>query len=245
MELIGLDNLPLINEGDDLVEIISRGIKGKEITLEDRDIIVVTEKIVSKAEGMLVRLDSVAPSERAKRLAEKTGKDPRIVELILKESREILWDDVFILAETRHGFVCANAGLDQSNVEDGFVKLLPQDPDASAKKLREKIEAGCGKHIGVLISDSWGRPFRCGSVGVAIGASGIKALWDLRGERDLFGRKLESTRVALGDSLASAASLITGEAGEQVPVVIIKGLNFGGEGSAKDLLREKGEDIFR
>lgn len=245
MELIGLDNLPLIKEGDNLVEIISKGVNRKKITLEDGDIIVVTEKIVSKAEGMLVRLDSVAPSERAKRLAEKTGKDPRIVELILKESREILWDDAFILAETRHGFVCANAGLDQSNVEDGFVKLLPQDPDASAKKLREEIEEECGKHIGVLISDSWGRPFRCGSVGVAIGASGIKALWDLRGERDLFGRKLESTRVALGDSLASAASLIAGEAGEQVPVVIIKGLNFVGEGSAKDLLREKGEDIFR
>ncbi len=245
MKAIGLDNLPLIKEGDDLVGIIIRGTSDKGIALNDRDIVVVTEKIVSKAEGQLVMLDSVVPSEEARRLAKNTGKDSRIVELILRESKELLCADKFILAETRHGFICANAGIDQSNIEKGFAKLLPENPDASAEKLRKGIEAKSGKCIGVVISDSWGRPFRTGSVGVAIGASGIKALWDRRGEVDLFGRTLESTRVALGDCLASAASLITGEAGEQIPVVIIKGVDFAGDGSAKDLLREKEEDVFR
>jgi len=242
---IGLDNLPLIKEGDDLVGIITRAISEKGITIEDRDIVVVTEKIISKAEGRLVRLDRVTPSKDAKRLAERTGKDPRIVELILGESKEILWADDFIVVETKHGFICTNAGIDQSNIEDGFAKLLPENPDASAEKLREGIEAKSGKRIGVLIVDSWGRPFRNGSVGVAIGASGIRTLWDRRGEKDIFGRKLEVTRVALGDCLASAASLITGEAWEQVPVVIIKGVDFAGAGDAKDLLREKEEDVFR
>lgn len=245
MKAIGLDNLPLIKEGDDLVEIINRAINEKEIVLEDRDIIVVTEKIISKAEGRLFRLDSVIPSKEAKRLAERTEKDPRIVELILNESKEILWAEDFIVVETKHGFICANAGIDQSNIEDGFAKLLPEDPDASAEKLRDGIEAKFGKRIGVLIVDSWGRPFRNGSVGVAIGASGIKTLWDRRGEKDIFGKRLEVTRVALGDCLASAASLITGEAGEQIPVVIIKGVDFAGDGKAGDLLRGKEKDVFR
>lgn len=245
MKAIGLDNLPLIKEGDDLIEIISRAINEKGIVLEDRDIVVVTEKIVSKAEGRLLRLNRIIPSKEAKRLAERTGKDPRIVELILRESKEILWADNFMVVETKHGFICANAGIDQSNIEDGFAKLLPENPDASAEKLREGIEAKSGKRIGVLIVDSWGRPFRKGSVGVAIGASGIKTLWDCRGERDIFGKKLEVTRIALGDCLASAASLIMGEAGEQIPVVIIKGVDFAGDGSAKDLLRDKEEDVFR
>lgn len=242
---IGLDNLPLIKEGDDLVEIINRAIDEKGIALEDEDIIAVTEKIVSKAEGRLLRLDSIAPSEEAERLGEKTGKDPRIVELILRESKEVLYAGEFVVVETKHGFICANAGIDQSNIEDGFVKLLPEDPDASARKLREGIEAKYGKRIGVLIMDSWGRPFRRGSIGVAIGASGIETLWDRRGEKDIFGRQLEVTRVALGDCLASAASLLMGEAREQVPVVIIKGVDFAGDGKAKDLLRGKEEDVFR
>ena len=245
MKAIGLDNLPLIKEGDDLVEIIASAMDEKGIALEDRDIIAVTEKIVSRAEGRLVRLDDITPSEEAVRLAEKSGKDPRLVELILRESKEILYADEFIVVETKHGFICASAGIDQSNIESGYAKLLPEDPDASAEKLRGGFESKSGKRLGVLIVDSLGRPFRRGSIGVVIGSSGIRTLWDCRGESDIFGRTLEATRVATGDCLASVASLLMGEAGEQVPVVIIKGVDFAGEGSGKDMLRDKGKDVFR
>lgn len=245
MKAIGLGNLPLIKEGDDLVEIIGRAIEEKGVELADGDIIAVTEKIVSKAEGRLVNLDGITPTEEAERLAERAEKDPRIVELILGEAKEVLHAGEFIVIETRHGFVCASGGIDQSNIESGHAKLLPEDPDASAARLREGISAKSGRRIGVLIVDSLGRPFRRGAVGVAIGASGIKTLWDRRGETDIFGRTLEATRVATGDMLASTASLLMGEAGEKVPVVIIRGVDFIGDGSGKDLLREKEEDVFR
>lgn len=242
---IGLDNLPLLEEGDDLVEIIDESLGEKGLTLEEGDIIAVSEKIVSKAEGRLVKLDEIEPSEKAKELAEKSEKDPRVIELILRESKEILYSGEFIVVETKHGFVCASAGIDHSNVKEGYAKLLPEDPDSSAKKIREGLEKKSGKSLGVLIIDSLGRPFRRGSIGVAIGASGIRTFWDRRGESDIFGRTLEATRVAVGDMLASAASLLMGEAGERVPVVIIKGVDFAGDGSGKDLLREKEEDVFR
>lgn len=245
MKAIGLDSLPLIKGGDDLVEIISSAIDEKGTALEDGDIIAVTEKIVSKAEGRLVNLDDIMPTEEAERLAKKAEKDPRIVELILQEAKEVLHAGEFIVVETKHGFVCASGGIDQSNVEEGYVKLLPEDPDASAAKLREGLETKSGKRLGVLIVDSFGRPFRRGAIGVAIGASGIRMLWDRRGESDIFGRTLNATRVATGDMLASTASLLMGEAAEQVPVVIIKGLDFAGDGTAKDLPREKEEDVFR
>ena len=242
---IGLDNLPLVSEGDDLVEVIDMALGEKGLTLDDGDVIAITEKIVSKAEGRLVKLDDIEPSQKAKELAEKSGKDERDAELILRESKEVLHVGEFIVVETHHGFVCASAGIDHSNVEEGYAKLLPADPDASAEKLREGLEAKFGKRVGVIIVDSLGRPFRRGAIGVAIGASGIRMLWDRRGEKDLFGRTLETTRVATGDLLASAASLLMGEATERVPVVIIKGLDFSGEGSGRGLLREKGEDVFR
>jgi coenzyme F420-0:L-glutamate ligase/coenzyme F420-1:gamma-L-glutamate ligase len=245
MEAIGLDNLPLVSEGDDLVLIIDRAIVEKGLALDEGDIIAVTEKIVSKAEGRLVKLDGVEPSRRAKELGEKTGKDPRDVELILRESKEVLRLGEFIVVETHHGFVCASAGIDHSNVDRGYAKLLPEDPDASAVKLREGLEAKTGKRLGVLIIDSHGRPFRKGAIGVAIGAAGVRTFWDRCGEKEIFGRTLEATRVGIGDMLASAASLLMGEARERVPVVIIKGVDFLGEGSGKDLLRDKEEDVFR
>lgn len=245
MKAVGLDNLPLVSEGDDLVEIIDRAIVEKGLALEDNDIIAVTEKIVSKAEGRLVKLDGIEPSLEAREIGEKTGKDPRAVELILQESREVLHVGEFIVVETKHGSVCASGGIDQSNVPEGYAKLLPEDPDASALKIREGLEAKSGKRLGVLIVDSLGRPFRRGAIGVAIGASGVRTLWDRRGEKDIFGRTLEATRVGTGDMLASAASLLMGEARERVPVVIIKGVDFSGEGSGKEMLREKGEDVFR
>ncbi|MFH1774015.1 MAG: coenzyme F420-0:L-glutamate ligase [Methanobacteriota archaeon] len=246
MEIIGLDNLPLIRDGDDLVEIISSALKEKRIALEDNDIVAVTEKIVAKAEGRLVDLGEVKPSRRAIALSRKTGKDPRIVELILRESKEVLRiGKNFIIVETKQGFVCANAGIDQSNVEKGKAKLLPRSPDKSAKRIRRGLEEKTGKKIGVVIMDSSGRPFRYGTVGMAIGASGIKVLWDRRGDKDLFERELQITRVAIADCLASAANLIIGEASEKIPVVIIRGLNFLGNGKVKDLIRKKREDVFR
>ena len=246
MEIIGLDNIPLIRDDDDLVEIISSALKEKRIALEDNDIVAVTEKIVAKAEGRLVDLDGVKPSRKAIALSRKTGKDPRIVELILRESKEVLRTGKnFIIVETKQGFVYANAGIDQSNVEKGKVKLLPRSPDKSAKRIRRGLKEKTGKKIGVVIVDSSGRPFRYGTVGVAIGASGIKVLWDRRGDKDLFERELQITRVAIADCLASAANLIIGEASEKIPVAIIRGLNFLGNGKVEDLIRKKSEDVFR
>jgi coenzyme F420-0:L-glutamate ligase/coenzyme F420-1:gamma-L-glutamate ligase len=214
--------------------------------LDDGDIIVVTEKIVAKSQGRLVDLDSVTPSQKAVSLAKRVEKDPRLVELILRESREVLKTGPnFIITETKEGFVCANAGIDSSNVEEGWVKLLPEHPDEAAEKMRGEFERATGKKIGVVIADSIGRPFRCGSVGVAIGASGIVTLWDRRGEADLFGRTLQTTRVAIADCIASAANLVTGDGAEKIPVVLIKGLELTGEGTAGELIREKEKDLFR
>ncbi len=245
MEAIGLENLPLVLEGDDLVEIIFNAAVEKGLSFDDFDIIAVSEKIVSKAEGRLVKLDGVEPSRKAQEIGEKTGKDPRVVELILQESKEVLYAGEFIVVETKQGSVCASAGIDLSNVPEGYAKLLPEDPDASALRIREGLEAKTGKRLGVLIVDSLGRPFRRGAIGVAIGASGVLTLWDRRGEKDIFGRTLKVTRVGVGDMLASTASLLMGEASEKVPVVIIKGVDFSGVGSGKEMLRKKEEDVFR
>ncbi|RMF88772.1 MAG: coenzyme F420-0:L-glutamate ligase [Methanobacteriota archaeon] len=246
MEAIGL-TLPIVREGDDLAGLILRAATEEGLAIEDGDILVVTEKILAKAQGRVVRLDSVTPSEEARALARKTGKDPRLVELILSESREVLAaGDGFLITETLEGFVCANAGIDQSNVEEGFVKLLPEGPDKAAEEIRLEVEKRTGKKVGVVISDSFGRPFRCGSVGVAIGASGVKALWDRRGEADLYGRTLQSTRVAVGDLIASTANLVSGDADEKTPVVLIRGLKgLAGNGRGADLIRSREQDMFR
>jgi coenzyme F420-0:L-glutamate ligase/coenzyme F420-1:gamma-L-glutamate ligase len=245
MEVIAL-KLPLIEKGDDLVRLILKSIEAEKFSIEDDDILVVTEKIVAKSQGRVVDLDSVTPSKKAISLSDKTRKDPRLVELMLKESREVLKSGPnFIITETLYGFVCANAGIDSSNIEGGNVKLLPKDPDSAAKKMRVEIGKTTGKRIGVVIADSFGRPFRSGSVGVAIGASGLITLWDRRGEPDLFGRTLQSTRVAVADLIASAANLVTGDAAESIPVAIIKGLKFSGNGQAAELKRDREQDIFR
>lgn len=246
MLALGLENIPLVKKGDDLAAVILRALREKDVALEDGDIVVVTEKIVAKAEGRVISLGSVVPSEKALELASVTGKDPRIVELILRESRETLRvGRNFIVVETKQGFVCANAGIDQSNVAPGKAKLLPSSPDESAARIRRSLEEATGKRLGVLVVDSFGRPFRRGSVGVALGASGVKVLWDRRGEKDLYGRRLEVTRVAVADCLASAAALLLGDAREKTPVVVIRGLNFLGEGRARELLRARDEDVFR
>lgn len=240
MELIGL-KLPIIKEGDDLASMIV-----ELANLKEGDIIVIAEKVVSKSEGRVLELEDISPSEKALKIASKIGKDPRLVEAILRESEEVLKvGSNFILTQTRHEFICANAGVDSSNIEEGRIKLLPKDPDESAKRIRAQIEKRTGKKVGVLISDSFGRPFRVGSVGVALGCSGVKCLWDRRGEKDIYGKKLLTTRVAVGDQIASATALVTGEADELVPVVIVRGLDLLGDGKARDLIRPKEEDLFR
>lgn len=246
MRLYPVKGLPRIKKGDDLAEKILKGLIMSSLSLEDGDIVVITEKIVAKAEGRLIALRNINPSKEAYDLAEKTGKDPRLVELILRESNEIIRvSHNFIIVETHHGFVCANAGIDQSNVPPGYAKLLPSDPDKTAEDIRERLEEATGKKVGVVIVDSFGRPFRRGSVGVAIGASGVKTLWDRRGEKDIYGKRLRVTRVGIADCIASAATLLLGDADEETPVVVLRGYGFLGEGKARDLLRSKEEDVFR
>jgi len=248
LQAFGL-SLPIVKKSDDITELIVSAAKKQNIGIENNDIIIITEKIVSKSEGRIISLKNIKPSHKAIKLAKEAEKDPRLVEAILRESKDVLKvEKGFIIVETRHGFICANAGIDASNIagNDETIKLLPKDPDKSAEKIRKKIEKAAGKKIGVIISDSFGRPFRFGSVGVAIGASNVKALWDRRGEKDLFGKVLKTTRVSLGDALASLGNLVTGEAGEGIPVVVVKtNLGLVGKGRAKELIRDKKTDVFR
>ncbi len=218
---------------------------------QDGDIVVIAQKIVSKAEGRWVRLDDVDPSPRAAELARITDKDPRMVELVLRESREVLRarPGVLIVEDVR-GFICANAGIDRSNVQqDGAgerVLLLPENPDRSADEIRRQIEARTGRHVAVIVNDSHGRAFREGTVGVAIGVSGLPALWDRRGELDLTGYTLHATVIGWADEVAAAASLLMGPAAEGVPAVAVRGLaRPPGEGKARDLLRPRERDLFR
>lgn len=251
--------MPLIQPGDDLAGLILFSLKKAEITLQDDDILVLAQKIVSKAENRLVDLATAHPSPAALELAEKTGKDPRIAELLLQESSEILRVRMgTTIVEHRLGFVCANAGIDQSNVgnaegrmqnaesQDQFALLLPEDPDKSAAELRAGLEAVSGKRLGVMIIDSHGRAWRQGTVGVAIGLSGLPGLVDERGWHDLFGYTLKITVVGVADELAAAASLMMGQAAEGTPAVHVRGFPYPlREGSLKELLRPKEQDMFR
>jgi len=247
--ITALPGMPLIQPGDDLVAMIQAGLARADLRLQQGDALVITSKIVSKAEGRIVDLHLVTPSDEALDLATKTRKDPRIVELVLRESRMIsrLAPGVLVV-QHRLGFVSANAGIDQSNLEQGDerVLLLPNDPDASAEAFRQRFYQLTGVEIGVIISDSHGRPFRVGNVGVAIGVAGMPALIDLRGQKDLFGRELKISIQGYGDMVASAANLLTGEADEGRPVVLVRGLNFPPmEGHARELNREPEHDLYR
>jgi coenzyme F420-0:L-glutamate ligase / coenzyme F420-1:gamma-L-glutamate ligase len=257
--LTPLPHIPLIQPGDDLAGLILSSLKQAEISLQDGDILVLAQKIVSKAENRLVNLATIEPSPAALDLAEKTGKDPRITELLLQESREILRMRIgTAIVEHRLGFVCANAGIDQSNVgnaegrmqneesQSQFALLLPEDPDQSAAEIRAALEAFSGKRLGVLIIDSHGRAWRQGTVGVAIGLSGLPGLVDERGWTDLFGYTLKITVVGVADELAAAASLMMGQAAEGTPVVHVRGFPYPlGDGSMRELLRPKEQDMFR
>lgn len=246
--LTPLEGIPEIVPGDDLGQHIAAAAAGGGIGLADSDLLVVTQKVVSKAEGRVVELASVQPSQRAREWAERWGKDPRQVELVLRESAEIvrMADGGLIISRTRHGFVCANAGVDLSNVGGGEVAtLLPEDPDASARRLRDRLEALVGVRPAIVISDSFGRPWRNGIVNVAIGTAGLEVLLDLRGRPDAQGREMRSTIIAVADELASAADLAGGKV-EQRPVVLVRGYAFVPSDSARatDLVMPREHDLF-
>ncbi|MBS9478010.1 coenzyme F420-0:L-glutamate ligase [Ancylobacter radicis] len=246
VRLVALEGLPLIRPGDDLGTLIAAALARAGLALQDGDVLVLAQKIVSKAEGRLVRLADVTPSAEAQRLAQEVRKDARLVELILSESRRIVRARPHVLiVEHRLGLIMANAGIDQSNVEDGFALLLPENPDASAEKLRARL-APEGARVGVVINDSFGRPWRRGTTGVAIGAAGLPALVDRRGEADLYGRPLQVTMIAFADEIAASASLLMGPAAEARPVVLLRGLGWSAADSpAAELIRPENEDLFR
>lgn len=253
LTLTPLQQIPLIRHGHSLADIVVTALQANNMTLEDNDILVIAQKIVSKAEGRTVNLGTIAPSQRAIELAAQTDKDPRLVELILQESKEVLRTRPgTIIVEHRLGFVCANAGVDHSNVAgagdsvEEWVLLLPQHPDHSAEIIREEISSRTGKQIGILIIDSHGRAWRNGTVGVAIGIAGLPGLQDLRGEPDLFGFRLRITQVGVADELAAAASLVMGQAAEGTPVVHVRGFPYPlRQGSLQELIRPKEQDLFR
>lgn len=253
LTLTPLPAVPLIRPGDDLASIILRSLGLAQLQLQDNDILVLAQKVVSKAEGRLVNLETVEPSVAALELAQRAEKDPRLVELILQESAEILRvRPGAIIVEHRLGFVCANAGIDHSNVkgEDGhsenWVLLLPRDPDASAAILRRKLIRAVHAKIGVLIIDSHGRAWRLGVVGTTIGLAGLPGLIDQRGQTDLFGRQLRVTQICVADELAAAASLVMGQAAEATPIVHVRGFPYPlRDGSLQELLRLKVYDMFR
>jgi coenzyme F420-0:L-glutamate ligase/coenzyme F420-1:gamma-L-glutamate ligase len=241
--------IPLVKAGDDLVKLIGAALIHAGLELGDGDVLVIAQKIVSKSEDRSVLLSEVQPSARAGELAAQTDKDPRLVELILQESTQIVRTAPgVIIVQHRLGIVCANAGIDQSNIEhrDGErALLLPEDPDRSAHNLRTAFLSASGKQIGVIISDSINRPWRLGTIGIAIGSAGITVLDDRRGDRDLFGRELQVTMSNRADSIASAALLSMGETSERVPVVLLRGLPFESSGqTAGDAIRPRTEDLF-
>lgn len=247
LEIIGLEKLGEVRQGDSVARLILDGCSRDNVVLLQGDILVVAHKIVSKAEGRVARLDAIRPSAHAIELArELNDKDARLVEIILSESRRIVRKGGgTIIVETHHGFICANAGVDLSNVGLGLVALLPRDPDRSAREIREEIRQLGGVAPGVIISDSFGRPWRLGTVDVAVGISGLKPLKDDRGRNDRYGYELRASVAAAADELAAAAELAMGKR-DGVPVVVIRGYAAEkGEGSVQELLRPEAEDLFR
>ena len=253
LALTPLEKFPFIQNGDDLLECIIQSISSTNIVLQDKDILVLAQKIISKNEGRMVNLPSVRPSHDAYQISSQSGKDARLVELILQESKTVLRiRPGTIIVEHRLGFICANAGIDHSNVTpanleaEDYVLLLPENPGLSAHIIREKIKIKSGIQLGVLIIDSHGRAWRLGVVGVSIGFSGIPGLIDMRGQSDLFGGKLRITEIAAVDELAAAASLVMGQAAEGFPIVHVRGFPYPlREGNLNELIRPLENDLFR
>lgn len=258
LSAMAIPGIPEIRKGDDVARQIARAARRESISLRDGDILVVAQKIVSKAEGRVARLSTVKPSERARQLAKKLSRDARFIEVVLRESRRIVRTDRALIVETHHGFVCANAGVDHSNVGPrGCVTLLPKNPDRSARRLASALRRLTGKRVGVIISDTFGRPWRLGLVNFAIGAAGVPALLDLRGTRDRNRRVLTATILAVADELAAAAGLLMGKT-SGTPVIVIRGYGAAkasaGRAAKSGRLRDQGasrlirparEDLFR
>jgi len=251
LQLFAVAGLPMVQPGDDLAGLLAGALARQGLALQEHDVIVVAQKIVSKAEGRTVDLATVTPSARASALAAEIGKDARLVEVILSESERVVRTRPnLLIVEHRLGFVMANAGVDQSNVapQDGVHRalLLPRNPDASAESLRARLAQASGARIGVIINDSFGRAWRRGTCGIAIGAAGLPALVDLRGRPDLFGRILEVSIIGFADEIAAAASLLMGQADEARPVVLVRGLDWTlPPTNAHELVRPEAEDLFR
>jgi coenzyme F420-0:L-glutamate ligase/coenzyme F420-1:gamma-L-glutamate ligase len=241
IELIGVEGLPEVQPGDDLARLIAEHSK-----LQSGDVLVVAQKVVSKSEGRLVELSSVTPSEEAERIARLlvAAPDPRMVQVVLDESVRVLRSERVLITETRHGFVAANSGVDHSNVGEGVLALLPADPDASAMRIRAGLREMTGADVGVIVSDTFGRPWRLGIVNVALGLAGLPALVDLRGTLDDAGQPLHATVLAIADEIAAGAGLVMGKTG-RTPVVIVRGLGLTGSGSGRELIRPDDEDLFR
>lgn len=250
LRLIGVPGIPLIDTGDNLAWLIAEAMEHHGLSLQHSDVLVITSKIVSKAEGRWANIEEIEPDEEARRVAQECDKDPREVALILRESQRISRLRKGVLITTHKlGFTSANAGIDHSNTREGgqWRLLLPEDPDRSARELRAALASRFGARIAVIISDSHGRPFRFGTVGAAIGAAGLPTVRDLRGQPDLFGYILQGTDVAFADEIAAAAGLITGQTTEMLPVVILRGLNYpqDEQASARDLVRPPDLDLYR
>jgi coenzyme F420-0:L-glutamate ligase / coenzyme F420-1:gamma-L-glutamate ligase len=237
-----------IKKGDAIADLIIKSIKEKNESLQENDLIIITHKIISKAEGRTTDLRNIVPSEESKKISSNTGKDPRLVELIISQSNEIVKiERDIIITETKHGFVCANAGIDTSNVGklSNHVLLLPDDPDESARNIRNEINAKTGVNVGIIISDTFGRPFRKGQVNIAIGIAGIDPIKSYIGKRDMYGNILRVTEIAIADEITSAAELVMGKS-SRVPVSIVRGYNFSfNDSSISKVTRSKKDDLFR
>ena len=240
VRVIPVTGLPEIREGDDLAELVTANVE-----LEDGDVLVLAQKVVSKAEGKVVRLDELEPSEQAREIA-GDDQDPRRIEAILREAKRVVRvRKPLVIAETRHGFICASAGVDSSNApEPDMLVLLPEDPDASAQRIRERVRELTGRTVAVLVTDSFGRPWRMGTIDVALGAAGLEVIRDLRGQRDRVGYELHATLIAVADEIASAAELVMGKL-DGIPAAIVRGLEVAGEGNARDLVIPEERDLFR
>ena len=246
LQVIGVPGIPEVATGVNLGTLIAQSIGEAGLKVKDRDILVVAQKIVSKAEGQVLDLAEVEPSPLAHRWATTHGKDARLVEIVLRESRRLLrMERGLLIVETWHGFVCANAGVDTSNTPKGTVTLLPKDPDSSAAQIRQELESEFGVQLAVIVSDTFGRPWREGLVNVALGVAGMQPLADYRGQMDCFGRQLQVTRIAVADELASTAELVMGKT-KGVPVALIRGMTYPeGEGQGRQILRSSERDLFR
>jgi len=246
VQIIPLTGLPEISPGDDLARLLVEAAQRQHLVIKPADVFVVAQKVVSKAEGRIVRLDSVKPSEQAELWAAEYQKDPRLIEVVLRETSSIVrMERGVIIVKTRHGFVCANAGVDVSNVPSGTASLLPENPDRSARMLQEQLSRAFGVHVAVIISDTFGRPWREGLVNIALGVAGMTPLIDYRGQNDVHGKALQATVIALADELAAASGLVMGKL-SCVPAAVFQGVMMSeGTGSGADLIRPAERDLFR